>query len=118
VARSAYVELKSRYAGPGSNNGRIFYSLRELAEALGVSKMTAQRALEKLQDRGFIVCMKRGAFSYKVRHATEWRLTEHQCDVTGNLPTKDFARWTPEKQNPVSRGNPNRFQDDTERVST
>ena len=49
VARCAYIELASRYAGPGSNNGRIPYSLREMAEALGTSKATAMRALARLQ---------------------------------------------------------------------
>jgi hypothetical protein len=29
VARCAYLELASRYAGPGSNNGRLPFSLRE-----------------------------------------------------------------------------------------
>jgi hypothetical protein len=116
VARCAYIELSARYAGPGSNNGRLPYSLREMAEALNVSKMTAQRALHILQDRGFIVETKRGAFSLKERHATEWRLTEFGDDVTGALSTKDFARW--KKQNTVSPENPNGFRDDTVRVST
>jgi DNA binding protein with HTH domain len=93
VARCAYVELAARYAGPGSNNGRLPFSLREMAGALNVSKMTARRAMQTLQDRGFIVEIKRGAFSLKERHATEWRLTEFGCDVTGALATKDFARW-------------------------
>ena len=65
VARCAYVELAARYAGPGSNNGRLPFSLREMAVKLNVSKATAQRALHKLQERGFIVEMKKGAFSYK-----------------------------------------------------
>jgi DNA-binding transcriptional regulator YhcF (GntR family) len=82
-----------RYAGPGSNNGRLPYSLREMAEALNVSKMTAQRALHKLQELGFIVETKRGAFSLKLRHATEWRLTEFGDDRCGALATRDFALW-------------------------
>ena len=93
VARCAYVELAARYAGPGSNNGRLPYSLREMAKALNVSKMTAQRAFLMLQDRGFIVETKRGAFSLKERHATEWRLTEFGDDATGAFATKDFALW-------------------------
>jgi hypothetical protein len=115
VARCAYVELAARYAGPGSNNGRLPYSLREMAQALNVSKMTAQRALQTLQERGFIVETKRGAFSLKERHATEWRLTEFGDDVTGALSTKDFARWR--KQNTVSPENPYGVRGDTVRVS-
>ncbi len=91
VARQLYVEISMRYGG--SNNGRISYSLREAAADLHVSKQTAMRALDRLQDHGFIVQMKRGYFSLKTRHAAEWRLTEFACDVTGELPTKDFSRW-------------------------
>jgi hypothetical protein len=116
VARCAYVELASRYAGPGSNNGRLPYSLREMAEALNVSKTTAQRALGKLRERGFIVETKHGAFSLKLRHASEWRLTEHGCDATGALATKDFAHW--KKQNTGTPENPNRYRDGTVRVPT
>lgn len=53
-----------------------------------------------LQDRGFIVIMTNGAFSRKNRHATEWRLTEFNCDVTNALPTWEFARCR-ESQNTV-----------------
>ena len=85
---------QSRYAGPGSTNGRIGYSVREAAASLRIGKTTAGKALEHLEERGFIVAMKRGAFSRKIRHATEWRLTIHNCDVTGELATKDFTRWS------------------------
>ena len=101
LERSIYVEIAARYAGDGSNNGRIGYSIREAASTFKVGKSTAARALEILQDRGFIVARKKGAFSLKSRHSTEWRLTEFGCDLTGALPTKEFARWSPENQKPV-----------------
>ena len=48
--------------------------------------------------------MKRGAFSLKQKHATEWRLTEFPCDVTNDIASKDFMRWkpAPAPQNTVS----------------
>jgi DNA-binding transcriptional MocR family regulator len=101
VARCAYIEMAARYAGPGSNNGRLPYSLREMAQALNVSKMTALRAFQKLQERGFIVETKRGAFSLKFRHATEWRLTEFGDDRSGALATKDFAHWKKQGGHPL-----------------
>jgi DNA-binding transcriptional regulator YhcF (GntR family) len=106
VARCVYIEIASRYAGAGSNNGRIPCSVRELAEALNLgSKNTANRALRDLQERGFIVPVKIGAFSLKKRHATEWRLTEYVSDVDNHVATKEFATWelkkSPEIQNPV-----------------
>jgi len=113
VARCAYVEMSARYGGPGSNNGRLPLSVRDLAAALNVSKATATRALHRLQEHGFVVLTKRGAFSVKVRQATEWRLTEFACDVTGALATKDFTRW--KKQNTGSPEGPNGPRSETER---
>src|SRR5436190_484681 len=87
-ARCGYVELARRYGGEESEtpNGKIPCSVREMAKALNVSVATASRAFAQLQDHGFIVLTKRGAFSLKQRHATEWRLTEFPS--RGQLPTK------------------------------
>jgi hypothetical protein len=111
TARCAYIELASRYGGPGTNNGRIPYSTRELGEALGVSKATAWRALQALQSHGFIVEIKPGAFSYKLRHATEWRLTEFGCDVTGVFSTRNYQCW---QKNTVSPTEPDGSAHETE----
>jgi hypothetical protein len=109
VDRALYIELLGRYGGPGSNNGRIPYSVREAAEALHVGKSTAAEAFRRLQERGFIVPAQKGGFNCKVRRATEWLLTEFGSDVefpnlgikACDLARKDFARWRPEKQNTV-----------------
>jgi hypothetical protein len=93
-ARALYVELAMQYNG--INNGRIPYSVRQAANALHISGQTAMRTLRLLQDRGFIVCTKKGAFSMKaVRDASEWRLTEYSDDVRPNHATKEFMRWRP-----------------------
>jgi biotin operon repressor len=91
--RAAYIEISSRYGGPKSNNGRIPYSGRELAENLRISKPTAQRAFNDLQDHGFIVLTKRGRYGRKRRLASEWRLTEFPCDVTEGPPTHAYRHW-------------------------
>lgn len=94
VARAIYIEIAKRYAGNGSNNGRIPYSVREAAAELKIGTATASRALGTLVDHGFIVPVTKGAFSRKIRHATEWRLTEFPCDVTNALTgSKDYMRW-------------------------
>jgi len=93
VARAIYCDLASRYAGLGSNNGRIPYAVREGAAALRISSATASRGLAALTDHGFIVPVQKGAFSLKKRHATEWRLTEFPCDVTNGFASKDYMRW-------------------------
>jgi DNA-binding transcriptional MocR family regulator len=98
--RSVYVEIAAHYRGPGTNNGYIAYSVREAAKSLNIGKSTAARCLARLEERGFIVCMQKGVFKAS-RHATEWRLTEHACDRTGELATKTFMSWQSKNKKPV-----------------
>jgi hypothetical protein len=102
LERAIYAEIAKCY--DGSNNGKIGYSTRTAATEFRVGKMTAWRALQRLVDHGFLALMRKGAFSLKRRHATEWRLTEFPCDVTNDIASKDFMRWTPAPkiQNTVS----------------
>ena len=97
IPRAIYADMASRYAGHGSNNGKIVYSVRCATKELSIGVATAKRGLDDLQDRGFIVATKRGAFSLKQRHASEWRLTEFPSDISTDMATKDFMTWTPEK---------------------
>jgi DNA-binding MarR family transcriptional regulator len=90
-ARVVLIQLMSRYNG--SNNGRIGYSVRTAAKECRLSKTTASRAFKELTRNGFIECKIRGGFSRKVRHATEWLLTEFRDDVSGELAKKTFMRW-------------------------
>jgi len=99
LERAIYCEMAKRYAGDGSNNGRLPYSVREAAAEFHVGKTTASRALDSLEAHGFIVAVTKGAFSLKKRHATEWRLTEFPCDVTHAISTKNFMRWQPGAEN-------------------
>jgi hypothetical protein len=93
-ARALYIELARRYNG--SNNGRIPYSVREAVEALHISPATASRLLKMLEDRGFIVCTRKGAFSLKTtRDASTWLLTEYDSDAPVAHATKEFMRWQP-----------------------
>lgn len=96
VERNAYIEVKWRY--DGTNNGRIGLGARELAAELGMGKSAASDALSSLRQHGFISVSKPSAFHIKNRTATEWRLTEYRCDVSGDLPSKDFMRWAPTKK--------------------
>jgi hypothetical protein len=104
--RCLYIELLTRYGGPGSNNGRIPYSIREAAKALHIGKSTAAESFRRLEERGFIRPMQKGKFDRKRKHSTEWCLTEFPCDLTGEPPTKDFARWRGPHLNPVSEVGP------------
>jgi hypothetical protein len=92
-ARSAFVELGNLY--DGSNNGKIALSARMLAERVTISRATATRTLTELEHKGFIEAVRSGGFNVKsgAKRATEWRLTCHRCDVTGDKPAKTFMRW-------------------------
>jgi hypothetical protein len=93
-ARALYVELARRYNG--RNNGHISYSVRQASQDLNIGKKAAVLAFRTLQDCGFIVRTKTGAFSWKtVCEASEWRLTEHPNDFPAEHASKEFMRWRP-----------------------
>ena len=98
VHRAVYLEIARLF--DGKNNGRLAISTRLLATRVKASKNTAARAIKALIEHGFIEQVKAGYFSVKVPHAAEYRLTAFKCHVTGALPSKAFASWTPEKQKP------------------
>ncbi len=93
VARSAFIELGMVY--DGGNNGRIAMSARTLAERLPISRATATRALAELTEKGFLDPVRLGGFNIKsgAKRATEWRMTCHRCDVSGDKPARTFMRW-------------------------
>jgi hypothetical protein len=86
VARCIFLELSAIYNG--GNNGFIALSTRDAAKHVRCSKDTAARALVELTDKGFIVCCSRGHFDRKSPHASEYRLTLHSCNRTGEKPPK------------------------------
>lgn len=114
VPRAVYLEVGYHYTG--YNNGQIAISVRGIAASLGISKDTAARSLQMLEDHGFIETVKRGAFTMKQRHASEFRMTAFRCDVTGALPSKKFMHWKPEIQNTVRPQGPNGTTTGTDRT--
>lgn len=95
----------------GTRNGDISFSVREAAETANMSPHTAKRCLIELQDKGFIVCTEKGAFSRKVSHASLWRYTWAAWPEGKMGPTRDFEKW---KHDEKSRG---QFLHVTEAVS-
>lgn len=92
-ARLAYLELARLYSG--DNNGCISLSARRLARQMPCDKATASRALRELEDAGFIETLRVGTFTRKDRLASEYRLCNYTCDVTGDLPKRNWncLRW-------------------------
>lgn len=92
-ARAGYIEMSIRCGGPRSNNGRIPYSVREMAANLGISPPTARRVFKDLKEHGFIIETRRGRYGRRRTYASEWRLTEFGCDVSDIPPTRDYMKW-------------------------
>jgi DNA-binding MarR family transcriptional regulator len=90
-ARAAFVEVARLYNG--HNNGQLALSARTLAERLGCSKATAARALNELEEKGFVGVQRLGTFRRRDRLATEYFLTLYRNDVNYDPPTKAFMRW-------------------------
>jgi hypothetical protein len=93
-SRAIYIELAQRYNG--SNNGEIALSVRDAAKLVHVAKDTASKAFRELEDKGFVVRVVCGSFNWKLRHATTWELTAYS--LGDNPPSKQFARWTEQKE--------------------
>lgn len=67
---------------------------------LPCSKNHASTLFRELQAKGFLKATEIGAFSFKVRHSTEWRLAMEMVD--DHPASKEFMAWKPDKmKNPV-----------------
>ncbi|MGJ3230245.1 MAG: hypothetical protein ACFE0P_00430 [Oceanicaulis sp.] len=93
--RCVYLALAQFFTG--SNNGQIGMSVRQAADLAGCHKDTAGEALKVLEDRGFIARQTLGAFSMKIQHASEWRLTAHPAG-SDQHGTRDYLNWKPEEK--------------------
>ncbi|MFN9008523.1 MAG: helix-turn-helix domain-containing protein [Hyphomonadaceae bacterium] len=80
-ARAVLIQIAKRYNG--GNNGALAASVRNLAAECRINKDTAAKAVKELLDAGFLELAQAGAFSFKKRHAAEYRLTWLKCDQTG-----------------------------------
>ena len=93
--RALYVELKRLYNG--SNNGELFLSHRNAAEALGVHRNTIGSYYEDLAQRGFIRVVQGPCLGPSgVGKAGLIELQEYQPE-TGGPALKGFMAWRPER---------------------
>jgi hypothetical protein len=98
LQRCGYIEIAQLY--DGSNNGRLAMSVRRLAGVIPCAKNSP--ILRELEDAGFIETVKIGRWTRKEeeRAASEYRLTDFRCDVTGELPTRTYNHkvlWEPSR---------------------
>lgn len=98
--RALYVELKRRYNG--TNNGDIFLSHRDAANALNVHRNTVGQWFDELQERGFIrITTGPHLGPSGIGQASKWAL-EEEPTPDGKPAGKAFMRWI-KKQNPRTK---------------
>lgn len=68
------------------------FSVKMGCERLNVSNKTVIKAFKELEEKGFIICRCKGAFSVKFRKASEWEMT-HLKPVSGGKAKKTFMQW-------------------------
>ena len=86
-----FLELRSRFNG--SNNGKLRLSYDEGAKLLGMSKTTVGRALDELEEAGYITKTKEG--HWYGRKAHEWATSDQKLD--GYPATRDWQNRYKEK---------------------
>lgn len=101
-AVKVFIELRTRFNG--RNNGRLHLSLEESKRLLGLGKSTVARALEELEEKGFIKKTRQGQFYGRM--ASEYALTEKP--LNGYPATKDWRQWSPQKSRALKLQKQNR----------
>lgn len=100
-ARALLIEMRALYTG---QDNRVFMSVREVMQRLNIGQRKAQRALDALVQRGWIMIIEKGTFYRKVKHATVYALgNEPLEDRDGATAPKGYMRWNPDEteKNPV-----------------
>jgi hypothetical protein len=97
-ALKVWIEIRSRFNG--FNNGKLSLSLGDAAKLLHLSKTTAKRAFDELQEKGFLRLRVLG--HWYGRRASEFILTDVRFgDVP---PTRDWEQWRPDPPKKTERG--------------
>ena len=89
AAVKVFLELRTRFHG--ANNGALILSMEEASRLLGLGKATVMRTLKELQDKGFIVCTRKG--QWYGRLASTWAVADKS--VNGETATNAWKSWRP-----------------------
>jgi len=113
--RALYIELKRRFNG--SNNGEIFLSHRDAANALNAHRNTVCGWFDELQARGFIRLRTPPHLGPSgIGRASKWAL-EEMPTMDGKPAGKAFMRWK-SKQDPRTKNGPSRHNVGAARIET
>jgi hypothetical protein len=88
--RAVKLALRLDRRHNGSNNGAIAMSVREAQNEIPCSRNHAAKCFKELEQLGFICATQKGAFAWKKRLSTTWRLTWRDCG--DEQATKEFMR--------------------------
>ena len=113
-ARALHIELRRRLRNDGLNNGKIFRSCRDAAEAIGVGRNSVSRWYRELEHYGFVRKTADGFLGSDGQGiAARYRFTDLAYGT--HPPTRDFEKWEgelfaytprrrrgPKKQKPVT----------------
>ncbi len=95
--RALLLEFRKKY--DGANNGQIIMSIRQAATLLNCHRDTAVKALQELEDKGWIRATQKGSFKCKIKLATTWRITNQPVGLGVDTPaTKEYATWKSEDE--------------------
>jgi biotin operon repressor len=89
AASKVFLELRTRFHG--ANNGRLILSLEEASNLLGIGKATVQRALDELQEKGFVIRTRRGQWYGRI--ASTWATTDKS--INGENSSQACKAWRP-----------------------
>jgi hypothetical protein len=112
VAQALYPWLKLEWRGPhANNNGKIRFSVRQAADALGVSRDTAARGFRELQAKGFIVVTEQACLGVAgAARAPAYELTEielpHGSSRGGRKLYREWREGQDFKVNKTRTNNP------------
>jgi len=94
-ARLVWIELRGWLKKDWSNNGRMFRSCRDAADAIGINRNTVQQKYFELEHYGFLRRTREGFLGVDAYGlAAEFRFTDL---LHGTHPaTRDYEKWTGE----------------------
>jgi hypothetical protein len=114
IARALWTELRRKLRNDGLNNGKIYLSCRNAADAIGANKDTIARRFAEIEHYGFLRKTSEGFLGIDGRGiAAKYRFTDLAHGT--HPPSREFEKWEGElfapatrpsgwkKQNPVLR---------------
>ncbi|NND21702.1 MAG: hypothetical protein HKO14_06405 [Silicimonas sp.] len=105
-AQALYIWVKLEWHGPRfSNNGKLQFSCRQAAQAMGIGTNAAMIAFRELQAKGFTVVTRRGALGVEGEaRGPSYELTEIPLSGSySHTGRRLYEKWSEEKDFAIVR---------------